>query len=556
MNFVDLPPEILAKVLFCLHDDERSIGRLSLTNSVLYHRIRSNEELWKEIVHRKWSTKSRLQEWSEQQQQENERNSSHENHHLGDDNELVDNDASSSSSRTSRESTTGSESSRSIFLIRTKMDAVALEAIREMAKDLHKDLGLDETETDEQPSSSSSTTTTMIESSHNLLGRAWNHSNHAFLFQFRLDHYDALKSTACRIHHQILHGTTALSTLERLTGFLAARTLQNLHLANSLFEWTRRSNVEEQPPRRRRVSYPTIVEMQSDTTSEAQNEHENAIGEFSEETLSLDSPSTTLVAAKMLEDFAFGICEMQRTSMDLIHEERFQHSIRQAKATLDEIAGSCRERIESTEHAPNPTVLSKMEIINDVLVKEYGFAGNSEDYYNYKNSLLDCVIQTKKGIPLTLSILYSCVCHRLGIPIQITGLPGHVVLGFDIDDTDESTERRAYMDVFHGGRILSVTDCRSIVSHYPVPWDDSYLLPLRNTSVIQRILNNLSHCHFQAMAKNTPFHADLFFQQRALVSIHRQAPGMAGLLADRVAEALPITLTRDLLREFGLLAAR
>jgi len=48
-------------------------------------------------------------------------------------------------------------------------------------------------------------------------------------------------------------------------------------------------------------------------------------------------------------------------------------------------------------------------------------------YYNYHNSLLDCLLEVKKGIPITLVTLYSCV---LGIFTHLVVLPGHLILGF------------------------------------------------------------------------------------------------------------------------------
>merc|ERR1712238_594207 len=135
--------------------------------------------------------------------------------------------------------------------------------------------------------------------------------------------------------------------------------------------------------------------------------------------------------------------------------------------------------------------------------------------------------------------------------------------------------RRSFMDVFHGGRILSTTDCRQIVASYRIEWRDEFLTPLPIQMTLQRIFNNLQNCHEKALAlavvkgnknnKNNSnsnsnstippplFCSDLMFQQRIASMIHRSSPEMAIVLLSRVVQELPIVLSSDLLRAFQLL---
>ena len=93
---------------------------------------------------------------------------------------------------------------------------------------------------------------------------------------------------------------------------------------------------------------------------------------------------------------------------------------------------------------------------------------------------------------------------------------------------------------------------------YQVLWNDKYLLPLTAAQVLDRTFNNLSNCHLQAMGEDStpPFRADLFFQQRALSSIHRQPKSIAGPIVERLTKDLPLTISPDLLRYYGLLSVR
>ena len=56
--------------------------------------------------------------------------------------------------------------------------------------------------------------------------------------------------------------------------------------------------------------------------------------------------------------------------------------------------------------------------MNQILFVEEGFRGNSEDYYDPRNSFLNEVLDRKLGIPISMSVLYMEVARRLGLPLE------------------------------------------------------------------------------------------------------------------------------------------
>ena len=66
--------------------------------------------------------------------------------------------------------------------------------------------------------------------------------------------------------------------------------------------------------------------------------------------------------------------------------------------------------------------------MNTVLFDELGFHGNHDDYYDPANSYLHQVLQRKRGIPISLSVLYMCVGARLGLKMVGVNAPGHFLL--------------------------------------------------------------------------------------------------------------------------------
>src|ERR1700722_12255721 len=95
-------------------------------------------------------------------------------------------------------------------------------------------------------------------------------------------------------------------------------------------------------------------------------------------------------------------------------------------------------------------------LLHELLFEEEGFAGNVDDYYNPANSYLPAVLQTKRGLPITLSLLYKCVADRLGLQPWGVGLPGHFLVAVELEDNDPML-----IDPFAGGRLLTVEEAHT-----------------------------------------------------------------------------------------------
>jgi regulator of sirC expression with transglutaminase-like and TPR domain len=129
--------------------------------------------------------------------------------------------------------------------------------------------------------------------------------------------------------------------------------------------------------------------------------------------------------------------------------------------------------------------------LHGVLFEEEGFRGNTEDYYNTANSYLPAVLETKRGLPITLSLVYKIVAERLGLRSWGVGLPGHFLVG-----VEESPERTLLIDPFAGGRILNADEAHERIKELFGPemeWSDEMLRPASHRHWLTRILQNLLH---------------------------------------------------------------
>jgi regulator of sirC expression with transglutaminase-like and TPR domain len=155
-------------------------------------------------------------------------------------------------------------------------------------------------------------------------------------------------------------------------------------------------------------------------------------------------------------------------------------------ATLQSYADRVRSRVRGTQ----PQAL--LAHLHDVLFAEEGFAGNADDYYNAKNSYLPAVLSSKRGLPITLSLIYKIVAERLGLKVWGIGLPGHFMVAVD---QGEGTEPML-VDPFAQGRILSVAEAKArtveVLGH-EVEWSGDLVAPASTRHWLTRMLQNLLH---------------------------------------------------------------
>ncbi len=179
--------------------------------------------------------------------------------------------------------------------------------------------------------------------------------------------------------------------------------------------------------------------------------------------------------------------ELDRAALYLAGEEYPEIDIPSHLAQLDAFAAEVSQRV-TYEAAPAGVARA----IAAYLYEELGFQGNSGQYYNPDNSFLNRVLETRAGIPITLSLLFLEVARRLGLRCSGVGLPGHFIVG--LDDTGE------YLDPFNSGATLSLEDCRALVSRMfagSLEWQDTFLAPYTKRDILFRILNNLKAVYMQ-----------------------------------------------------------
>jgi regulator of sirC expression with transglutaminase-like and TPR domain len=161
--------------------------------------------------------------------------------------------------------------------------------------------------------------------------------------------------------------------------------------------------------------------------------------------------------------------------------------------------------------------------VADALFGEGGFAGNTVDYGDPRNSYLDDVLARRLGIPISLSVVMIEVGRRCGVPIYGVGMPGHFLV-------QPAGEPDVWFDPFHGGRRLDEAGCRELYEQLQSepPFSLKLLRAVDTRRILSRMLTNLE----QTFTRRDP--ASLVWVVRLRLRIPELLPGerrqLAGLL--------------------------
>lgn len=131
----------------------------------------------------------------------------------------------------------------------------------------------------------------------------------------------------------------------------------------------------------------------------------------------------------------------------------------------------------------------RVRLMANFLGDQLGFRGNSKHYYTVANSLLPRVIETRLGIPISLSLIYIIIGQRAGIEIEGVNFPGHFFVRHE----------RVLFDPFERGRIMSMEDCEQILARQKLTLERSHLESASPRIMFRRILANMLYV-FQSIS--------------------------------------------------------
>jgi regulator of sirC expression with transglutaminase-like and TPR domain len=154
---------------------------------------------------------------------------------------------------------------------------------------------------------------------------------------------------------------------------------------------------------------------------------------------------------------------------------------------LDRLGDEARRRVAGERGDVPARRLARL------LFDEVGFAGNTANYYDPRNSYLNEVLDRRLGIPITLSIVLLEVARRAGVEMHGVNFPGHFLV------RAQGSSGPLFVDAF-GGKLLDTNDLRLLHRRVtggagdddPAP---QLLEPTTKTQILARLLRNLREIH-------------------------------------------------------------
>jgi regulator of sirC expression with transglutaminase-like and TPR domain len=175
--------------------------------------------------------------------------------------------------------------------------------------------------------------------------------------------------------------------------------------------------------------------------------------------------------------------DLGKAALYIAQEEYHNLDISYYIKSLDDMAAKVKKRLPSERYP-----LRVIQTINQYLYDELGYKGNTDDYYDPRNSFFNDVIERHTGIPITLSLLYLEIARRLNFAMVGINMPGHFLIRPDFQDTG------IFIDAFNQGEILFQQDCEERLKQmygHPVPMQSSFIEAVGSKQILARILTNL-----------------------------------------------------------------
>ena len=127
----------------------------------------------------------------------------------------------------------------------------------------------------------------------------------------------------------------------------------------------------------------------------------------------------------------------------------------------------------------------QIKTMNFAIFQKMKYRSNTTNFHAVANSMINMVIDEKRGNPISLCVVYMLLAQKLNLPIFGVNLPNLFVLTYKTEGI------QFYVNVFNKGLIFSRTDIDNYISQLNLPQNPSYYEPCTHIDIVRRTLRNL-----------------------------------------------------------------
>ena len=137
------------------------------------------------------------------------------------------------------------------------------------------------------------------------------------------------------------------------------------------------------------------------------------------------------------------------------------------------------------EFKPDAFHYDQIRIMNSVFFSKLKFGANTKNFHSPGNSMINVVLETRKGNPITLSVIYMLIAQKLNMPVYGVNLPNLFILTYIKEGV------QFYINPFNRGLIFSKEDIDSYIYELRLTPEDIYYQPCNNIEIVKRMMRNL-----------------------------------------------------------------
>lgn len=138
------------------------------------------------------------------------------------------------------------------------------------------------------------------------------------------------------------------------------------------------------------------------------------------------------------------------------------------------------------EFRPDLYPIDQIKVVNSVLFNKLKFGANTKNFHSPGNSMINVVLETRKGNPITLCVIYMLVAQKLKLPVQGVNLPNLFILTYKDDQNNQF-----YINAFNRGLIFSRQDIENYIHELHLVPQNSFFEACTSLDIVRRALRNL-----------------------------------------------------------------
>ncbi|MBN8824598.1 MULTISPECIES: transglutaminase-like domain-containing protein [unclassified Spirosoma] len=128
----------------------------------------------------------------------------------------------------------------------------------------------------------------------------------------------------------------------------------------------------------------------------------------------------------------------------------------------------------------------QIKAMNTAFFSKLKFAPNTKHFHSPANSMINQVLESRRGNPITLCVLYMLIARRLNLPVYGVNLPNLFVLTYKTNGV------QFYINVFNRGLVFTTKDIDQYIDQLNIQRLDAFYQPCTNTDIVRRVLRNLT----------------------------------------------------------------